>query len=445
MSRSKYGKSTLSGLIDSDSEDTQFVEAMPTPDSATESRGAAKKGRGRAKVAPGKVTKTKAPARRLSGRLIAKGKAAAAEPAPAKSKRKALADKTNQQGADDTEEVDEFGQNEDTEMGDELDVTAVAVKENKPQAAKKMTTSGRGITKKKAPAKRAAPIAKAVNRVVLESQVPDPEIQNTQAEEEVETPIEKAVQKPVRAREHSHARQLSRQPSQQRRRAGSIPDTERGDPILRRKLGDITKKYETVNVRYQDVREIGMKEAERNVERLRKRNEEEKAGEFYGYDTENIYSQDADAQKLIASLKSDLAAHSSSTNQCREMKKKVQSQTTEISDLRSQLAELNASVAQFQSENKSLSAKLAASRTAAAEIASKAPNTAVKPNGGIRMMGGADPTASLKENLYSDLTGLIIRSVKQEAEDDVFDCIQTARNRSKCFRIPLCRTATNKI
>ena len=39
--------------------------------------------------------------------------------------------------------------------------------------------------------------------------------------------------------------------------------------------------------------------------------------------------------------------------------------------------------------------------------------------------------AQLKENLYSDLTGLIIRDVKREDGDDVYDCIQTGRNGSK--------------
>jgi uncharacterized coiled-coil protein SlyX len=135
---------------------------------------------------------------------------------------------------------------------------------------------------------------------------------------------------------------------------------------------------------------------------------------------------------LIASLKSDVASHSSSAKESRDLKKKVQSQTAEISTLQSQIAQLTASVAQTQSENKTLSAKLAANRTAAAENATtKPPGTAVKPNGGIRMLGGTDATAPLKESLYSDLTGLIIRSVKQEDEDDVFDCIQTGRNGSK--------------
>ena len=39
----------------------------------------------------------------------------------------------------------------------------------------------------------------------------------------------------------------------------------------------------------------------------------------------------------------------------------------------------------------------------------------------------------LKEELYTDLTGLIVRDVKQRAEEgeDVYDCIQTGRNGSE--------------
>jgi regulator of replication initiation timing len=194
----------------------------------------------------------------------------------------------------------------------------------------------------------------------------------------------------------------------------------------------MTKKFESLNVKYQDLREIGLKEAERNFERLKKQSEEKTAGKFYSIFSEVSYLPSPASEKLIASLKGDLACHSSSSKESRNLKKKVQSQITEISALQSQIAQLTASVAQTQSENKALSAKLAANRTAAAENANnKAPGTAVKPNGGTRMTGGSDATAQLKENLYSDLTGLIIRSVKQEAEDDVFDCIQTGRNGSK--------------
>lgn len=123
----------------------------------------------------------------------------------------------------------------------------------------------------------------------------------------------------------------------------------------------------------------------------------------------------------------------------RALKKKVESQLAEMATLKAQVAQMNASLEEARSQNKTLSAKLAANRSVAASVESantKIPGSAVKANGGIRMMGTAEAAeaanaAQLKENLYSDLTGLIIRGVKREAEDDVFDCIQTGRNGSK--------------
>ena len=52
------------------------------------------------------------------------------------------------------------------------------------------------------------------------------------------------------------------------------------------------------------------------------------------------------------------------------------------------------------------------------------------------MVGSAEAAhaaqvAQLKEDLYSDLTGLILRGVERGSESDVYDCIQTGRNGSE--------------
>ena len=52
------------------------------------------------------------------------------------------------------------------------------------------------------------------------------------------------------------------------------------------------------------------------------------------------------------------------------------------------------------------------------------------------MVGSAEAAhaaqvAQLKEDLYSDLTGLILRGVERGSEADVYDCIQTGRNGSE--------------
>ena len=52
------------------------------------------------------------------------------------------------------------------------------------------------------------------------------------------------------------------------------------------------------------------------------------------------------------------------------------------------------------------------------------------------MVGSAEAAhaaqvAQLKEDLYSDLTGLILRGVDIGSDSDTYDCIQTGRNGSK--------------
>lgn len=304
MSKTKFGQSTLSGLIDSDSDSASFVEhiGMPTPESGAENLPAAKKGRGRPKATmPKKVTKSKAPARRTSGRLNTKFqdtvpvKENLKKEAATKKKRKALTDKTNKQDASDTEEVDEFEQDEDTVMADELKAPVEAVKELKPKSTMRGATARGKATKKSAPIvaeviapeleprattkrgpKRQVAAEPSLEKVISETQVPAMEIENISNE----GPVEEIISKTASNVQHLRSNSRVRHPSVHRRRAGSASDTERGDPTLRRKLGEITKKYDNLNNKYQDLREIGLKEAERNFERLRKQSDEKTAGIF---------------------------------------------------------------------------------------------------------------------------------------------------------------------
>lgn len=60
--------------------------------------------------------------------------------------------------------------------------------------------------------------------------------------------------------------------------AGRLPmaalDPEANDPSLRRRIGDLTRKYDNLEARYRDLRDIGVKEAELNYDRLKKQGEE---------------------------------------------------------------------------------------------------------------------------------------------------------------------------
>jgi len=446
-------QATLSGLVDSDSEDDQF--GMPTPDSAAENKMPAKKVRGRPKAAPTKpaptkVTKTKAkaPARRTSGRLVAKAMEMEVDamPAPArtKTKRPALKDRTNQYAGDE-DELDEFDRN--VVMDGTVEDSMVAAKKTKSKVAK-MAVVARGksgkapkqndsiqeapeaakpkarATKKTGPAKKEKPAEPSPEKIVQETQYEEMDVDTDADMDEV---VEEPISKPARSisRTHSHSRQ--RQPSVQRRRAGSASDTERNDPVLRRKLGEITKKYEVLNIKYQDLRQIGVKEAERNMDKLRKEGE----------------STNKNAGEYIKSLRADLAVQTAAAKKADGLKKKLESQAAEVTTLKEQIAKLTANLSEAQSETKTLSAKLAANRTASASVESahsKTPGSAMKANGGIRLMGTAEAAqvaqaAQLKEDLYSDLTGLIMRSVKREPEEDIFDCIQTGRNGTLHFKL----------
>ncbi|KAF4632489.1 hypothetical protein G7Y89_g5640 [Cudoniella acicularis] len=457
MSKSKQRSGTLSGLIDSDSEDGHFIERDVMP-IAVEDIAPVKKARGRPKAAPGKVVETKAPPRRTSGRLNGKN---AAAPGARKGGRKALTDKTNNQNASNPEELDEFIQDDDINMGDaEVEDTVMAVKLPKPRTTKTKVAAGRTKAvknvsraeenieasiveapkpeprqvKKRGQAKQEIPEEPSLEKVILESQVSLTDVKED-VDEEVE--VEESVSRTASNAARSRADSRVPQPSLKRRRAGSASDTERSDPALRRKLGEMSKKYENLHIKYQDLREIGIKEAERNFEL---------------------------ANENIAALKADIAAQTALAKESKTLKKKLEAQSTDLAALQLQVSQLHASLSEARSdiksqatenkallaekktlsaENKTLSTKLAANRSAAASVESaiaKVPGSAMKANGGIRLMGTAEAAltaqaAQLKEDLYSDLTGLIIRSVKRETEEDLFDCIQTGRNGTLHFKL----------
>lgn len=252
-----------------------------------------------------------------------------------------------------------------------------------------------------------------------------PEIQQEEIEEEVErvAPIITAPKPKTVVRDSSIRQELHF-----RRRAGSTSDTERGDPNLRRKLGDITRKFENVDLKYRNLKEVGINEANANMEKLRKQ-------------------CDATMQasnELIASLKKELAAQAPLVQEARKLKKQIEHKEAEDARMRETVSELSNSLSNAQNEIRALQAKLAAARASSIENTnSRTPGSAIKSSLQRPMMIGnaeaaqAAQMAQMKEDLYSDLTGLIIRSVKKTDEVETYDCIQTGRNGSKSNRVSL--------
>jgi hypothetical protein len=174
-----------------------------------------------------------------------------------------------------------------------------------------------------------------------------------------------------------------------------------GEPALRRRLGELTKKHEALEVRYRDLREVAVREAERNFDRLRKQSDQ----------------RDTASRELVAQLRSELDRHRSVqrnlTKDCEELRRQLDDKTRKIDTLMAQNKEADNDLRLCKEQNKVLAAKLAAAEA-------KAP------------VGAASSAQmQMKEDLYGDLTGLIVRAVKKDGGEDVFDCIQTGRNGSE--------------
>ena len=303
--------SPLSGMIDSDMDELSDVEMMPTPDSNQENTEPTKKAPGRPKAAPTKARKTKAASRRLSGGPKPKPATKKKEPA----KRAALKEQTNEEKVSDIEEVDDFvddiqgpAARQEVEAQQEASDVQVEAKKKpgrKPKAAtKRKQTAGEDIPDsvklvekdgefEYTPTaarqnKLASKLSVATKNVSAKSQPEDlmdedektiPEIQPALLDtdefdlpQKDEEPIPQSVYRQVRNAQFGSKQP---QPSAVRRRAGSASDTEQGgDPATRRKLGEMTKKFENMDMKYRNLREVGIKEAEANFEKLKKQSEE---------------------------------------------------------------------------------------------------------------------------------------------------------------------------
>ena len=213
------------------------------------------------------------------------------------------------------------------------------------------------------------------------------------------------------------------------KQAAGMSDHERntGGAEATRKLNDVTRRFDALEVRYKKLRDVGVTEAQANYAELRRRTDERQKA----------------SETLISNLRTELAVQSAQAAE-------VASQRSEISDLNA-LSEklkvenksLESSLSSAQAEIRALQAKLAAERGASEQR--MAPSSAVKNRvNGRQLPGTGAPDThktALKEQLYGDLTGLIIRDVKRREDEDgdmdVYDCIQTGRNGSECKVDPL--------
>ena len=310
---------SLSGLVDSDmEEDTRLSEVdvmMPTPESNQENAVPTKKARGKGKTAANRFTK---PRRASGGPVVAKKKAAPRKKAA--STRQPLKEQTNGQHASDTEEVEGFEKHggDDMEVGKpetlvakppkgkqpakrgvpgarttkaaegnvlqlvkgiendgEFEYTPTAVRQSKPADKTSLVAQNPSLSKDQESIEPRRP-----QKVIPETQEEPMDIDESvfvEGDDAAEEPVPQSVFRPVG---NSRPNTRQRQPPVARRRAGSASDTERAgnDPSLRRKLGELTKKFENLEVRYRNLREVGVKEAEANFEKLKEQSESKTKG-----------------------------------------------------------------------------------------------------------------------------------------------------------------------
>ncbi|KAM3436816.1 hypothetical protein MY4824_004099 [Beauveria thailandica] len=242
-------------------------------------------------------------------------------------------------------------------------------------------------------------------------------------EEDPMVPISQQATAPI----VSHARQRSRSQSAQGE-----------NDVLERRLREMTRKYENLEGRYTELREVGVKSAERNYEKLRKQTDENAASEFtvnyHHSQGHHALTRVSAANELITTLRGELAVQRQALSDADSLRLQLQDSQRNAQDLSDRVKELTSSLAEADRQVKALNAKLAASRAAPG---SAVPGSAIKGSAARGWTGQSElvHAAHAKEDLYADLTGLIIQGVKQHGSDDIFDCIQTGRNGTLHFKL----------
>ncbi|PNP47211.1 hypothetical protein TGAMA5MH_01026 [Trichoderma gamsii] len=184
------------------------------------------------------------------------------------------------------------------------------------------------------------------------------------------------------------------------KKSSKFQDSDDDDGDIQQELAEAHQKYSILEKRFHDLHEIAAKKAEENFELLKAKT------------SENTRVAD----EFIAELKEEIAELTKQSLQMEQLQADVSAKMANIEAIQTELAEADQRLAQAKAENKALYLKLAANRTGPGEN---------------------KPVAQTKEELYADLTGLIVRNVRRVDKEDVFDCIQTGRNGTLHFKLAL--------
>lgn len=460
--------STLLDLVDSDSDDS-FVARISVP-KITANMPATKGSRGRTAANRVQKTESKTETRRAGAK-----KASAAEK---EIERQALAESAPNErpkgtrGRKKKQPTEEEG--EDVE-----DVLATPPGSDEP-AARKRGARGRpkkegvipdSVLKKDASmgvrrGRKATEVEEPVSAEDEPSEIPEtqeaPGLMDVDGEEgdQVEDlPVFSRSSAPPSA----HRQGTYHMPSSASKRSSNTLDHE-SDPSIRRRLGEMTKKYEALEAKYKDLKNVAVTEAEKTFDRLRKTSEE-RAQSMSGtvihlFTLNQPLTLLIASNQLISSLRNELTAQKQLAKEGHKSQQQLEASEVKVDSLQSQVTDITNSLAEARTQIKTLTTKLNAARAAEATSSAQAqvatarvPGSAIKPGAmGARGLDVAQvqatQTAKMKENLYSDLSGLVITSVKRDGPEDVYNCIQTGRNGStysaSCYELEKC-SFTNSI
>ena len=278
-----------------------------------------------------------------------------------------------------------------------------------------------------------------IQGTVAETQRPESEVDETILPDEP-APRRSVSASPSKAGYNRLAQLVTNSPS--KRKPGISSEVEKtSEPELRRRIGDLTRRNDTLESRYNRLREVGIVQANANMEKLRKHCETITEGIFCQVPIPVVYTNFLDSNNLINALQEELESQRTLGKETRTLQKQLQERDEEIAKLKTEAEEANTQLSSAQTEVKALQTKLAAARntaTALENAAAKGPSAAKNtPANRAQSAETVQVTqlAQLKEEFYTDLTGLIIRDVKQRDSDHLYDCIQTGVNGSEFFSL----------
>lgn len=271
-------RSTFAGMVDSDSEDDLGISVQPAKNTkpATAKVAPAKTGRGR--PAANKVTKPASSSRRSSGRI-----AAAVSRMDA---RQALSEK------------DGNADGQQPRVGDD-DAKPKAGRGGRPKGGAK-TAKGKEDVADAAPPKRGRPATKKAEVEIPETQQLPHAMDVDDADED--EPSETANVDPSVELPEEHSAVQDRRASSRWNADSSVMMADANDATLRRRLGDLTRKHEALESRYRELKEVGVKEAEKNFDKLKKQADERASSKVSSLFLHDIPCSNA-RQLLLASFR----------------------------------------------------------------------------------------------------------------------------------------------